>query len=297
MEKLKRLLIEILFPPVAFTAILVPTAAALLIYTFVKEDPASTLTYVSYFLSAYALTLVCVRVPAVWRKAKAIQRKNKYISWYTSDARLRVKLSLYGSLAMNCVYALMQLWLGFVNHSVWFYALSGYYVLLSIMRYFLLREARKNRFGKDKYHEYLLYRLCGVLLAAMNLVLGAIVFYIVVQNRGFQYHYIMTIAMAAYTFFTFTMAIVNLVRYRKYESPVMSASKAISFAAALVSMLSLETAMLTAFGEEDNAFFRQVMTACTGVAVCLTVLATAVFMTVRSTKEIRKIEGASLRGE
>lgn len=297
MEKCKRLLTKLLFPPAAFTAVFVPAAAALLIYASIWESAESPVTYASYFLSAYALTLVCARVPALWRKVKAIKQENKYISRYTSDAGLRVKLSLYGSLAMNCAYALMQLWLGFVNRSVWFYALSGYYVLLGVMRYFLLKEARKNRLGQDKCYEYRLYRLCGVLLAVMNLVLGAIVFYIVVQNRGFQYHYIMTIAMAAYTFFTFTLAIVNMVRYRKYESPVMSAAKAINFAAALVSMLSLETAMLTAFGNGQDASFRQVMTASTGFAVVLAVLVMAVYMIVRSIKEIRKIKGASHRGE
>lgn len=297
MEKCKRLLTKLLFPPAVFTGLFVPAAAALLIYTSIRESAESPVTYASYFLSAYALTLVCVRAPALWRKAKAVKQENKYISLYTSDAGLRVKLSLYGSLAMNCAYALMQLWLGFVNHSVWFYALSGYYVLLGVTRFFLLKEARKNRFGQDKGREYRLYRLCGVLLAVMNLVLGAIVFYIVVQNRGFRYHPILTIAMAAYTFFSFTLAIVNMVRYRKYESPVMSAAKAVNFAAALVSMLSLETAMLTAFGQEQDAFFRQVMTAGTGFAVVLAVLVMAVYMIARATREIRKSKGASQHGE
>jgi hypothetical protein len=52
---------------------------------------------------------------------------------------------------------------------------------------------------------------------------------------------ITTIAMAAFTFSTFIIAIINLVRYKKYKSPVYSAIKIVSFIAGCVSMLTLET--------------------------------------------------------
>lgn len=124
----------------------------------------------------------------------------------------------------------------------------------------------------------------------MNLTLGVIVFYIVWQNRGFEYHYIHTIAMAAYTFTAMTLAVINVFKYRRYESPLMSAARFISLASALVSILSLETAMLTAFGEPGNDSFRQTMTAITGAAVCLLVLALAIYMIVHSTKEINRLK-------
>ena len=40
--------------------------------------------------------------------------------------------------------------------------------------------------------------------------------------------------------------------YRKYHSPVISAARKVSLAAALVSMLSLETAMLSQFDTEST---------------------------------------------
>ena len=138
--------------------------------------------------------------------------------------------------------------------------------------------------------EHLLYRFCGVLLLLMNLALLVIVTYIVWLDRGFVHHSITTIAMAAYTFGTLAKAIVNVVKYRKYNSPVFSASKAVSLAAASVSVLTLETAMLTAFGEESGDAFRRIMTAATGAVVCLFVLVLAVYMIVRSTKQINQIK-------
>lgn len=62
-------------------------------------------------------------------------------------------------------------------------------------------------------------------------------------------------------------------------------------AAALVSMLALETAMLAQFGGNDTARSRMVMTGCTGAGVCAIVLGIAVYMIVRSTKKLKQAEG------
>lgn len=297
MEKMKRIVFKLLFPHIALVVILAIVSAGLLIYAFGYPEANPVVAYVSYFVSAYALTIVCVRMPAILRKAKEIKQENKYIRRLSEEAGLRVKISLYISFAMNVAYAVLQLVLGFLNHSIWFYSLAGYYLLLVLIRYFLLKEVRQDRWGQNKFFELLIYRFCGILLEVMNVALAVVVFYIVWQNRGFEYHYIVTIAMAAYTFAALAIAIVNLIKYRRYDSPVMSASKAISLVSALVSMLSLETAMLTAFGDGSEALFRQIMTACTGGAVCVAVLVMAIYMIVHSTKEIKKLKGAVKDGE
>ena len=73
-----------------------------------------------------------------------------------------------------------------------------------------------------------------------------------------------------------------------YTDAILSAAKQISFASALVSMLSLEPAMLNAFGDGDTPSFRFTMTAVTGAAVCVTVLGLAIHMLVRSTKKLKQ---------
>lgn len=293
MAKCKRILRGLLFPHPAVLILLVPVAAALLIYAFAFENAHPVLIYVSYFLSAYALTLVCARGPALFRWANAFKRNNRFLSRYCSDPHLRLKISLYLSLAMNTAYAIFQLGLGFSHASVWFYALAGYYLLLAVMRYVLLKETLKGMPGENRFMELLLYRFCGVLLLVMNLALAVIVFYIAWQNRGFEHHFITTIAMAAYTFAALSKAIVHVVKYRKYNSPVMSASKAIGLVSAVVSVLTLETAMLSAFGEQNDPTFRQIMTSLTGAAVCLLVLTVAIIMIVRATGQIHSIKRSS----
>lgn len=84
-----------------------------------------------------------------------------------------------------------------------------------------------------------------------------------------------------------------MIKFRVCGSPVLSAAKAVSLIAAMVSMLSLETAMLTRFGSAEDPRFRRLMTGWTGFGVCAMVLIMAMYMIVRSTREIRKLQ----RGE
>lgn len=137
--------------------------------------------------------------------------------------------------------------------------------------------------------EFRRYRFCGVVMLILNQALTVIVGYIVFQNRGFTHSEVMTIAMAVYTFTSITLAIKNLVKFRRYNSPVLSAAKVLSFTSALVSLLSLETAMLSSFGQTNDPVFRRIMTASTGFAVCAIELTLAVIMIVRSTKELKKL--------
>lgn len=293
MEKHKKIMRKLLFPHVLIPVLLVPAAAALLIYSFAGEKTHPAVAYTSYLLSAYALALVCARAPAAVRWCRRIKRDNRYLSRYFSEPRLRVKVSLYASFLFNAAYAFFQFGLGLRHTSIWFYSFAVYYVILAAMRFVLLKEMVKNEEEENRFMELLLYRFCGVLLLVMNLALAVIVTYIVRQNRGFEHHEITTIAMAAYTFCTLGNAIVNVVKYRKYQSPLMSASKAIGLVSAFVSMLTLETAMLNAFGTQDDPLFRKIMTASAGAAVCLLVLAIAIYMIVYATKDIKKIKGSS----
>lgn len=247
----------------------------------------SPVTYAIYALSAYEVTVISLRIPALIRWIKKFKQENKYAVRITTDTALRVKLSLYGTVIYNTAYAVFQLGMGIHYRSFWFYSLAAYYMLLVLMRFFLLKQIRKATPGEQIMSELLRYRFCGIVLLFMNLALSVMVFFIVYLNKGYEYNYIMTIAMAAYTFSMFTISVVNAVKYKNSNSPVISATKAVTLATALVSMLSLETAMLTAFGDETtDVGFRTLMTALTGIAVILFIFVMAIYMIMNSNKKI-----------
>ena len=289
MRTLKKIAKALLFPHTGVLICLVILSAVMLIYSFVVVGTEGIISYVTYTLSAYTLTAACCKTPDIIRLIKRIKQENRYIVRLSSDAHLRVKLSLYGSLAINTAYAVFQLGLGLFHGSVWFYSLAAYYTLLVIMRFFLLKDVRGRNAGENLRLDLKRYRFCGVILALMNVALISIVFFIAYFNRGFTHHPITTIAMAAYTFSAFTIAILNVIKYRKYQSPVYSASKVINLAAASVSMLTLETAMLSAFGDGSEEQMRGLLTTMTGAAVCVFILCMAIYMIVHANKELKKI--------
>lgn len=296
MEQFRKILLKLVKPTGWLAYPLIVIGFGLVLYVAAIGETNSPLAYASFGLSAYALILLCVRLPGIIRFWIHFKKTNPFAVRYFSDLQYRVTLSLYVSTAINLLYAGLQLWAGISQDSIWFYSLAAYYAILALMRFFLLKETRIHELGKDRFWEYLHYRLIAVLLLVLNLSMGTISAFVVIQNRGFRHHEIVTIAMAAYTFYSLTMAIVSIFRYRKFRSPVLSASKHISLASALVSMLSLETAMFSSFGSDTDPTLRFFITAFTGGAIFIIVLALAVYMLFLARKELNKMKGMSQNG-
>ena len=288
MKKSPQLLHRPLHPGAAVVVLAVLAGAGLLVYSFGFAQEGSPVTYVSYVVSAYALLVVCFHLVPLLGKANRRVRQNRYVRQYLEDASFQMKVSLYTLLVINLLYAGVNAFSGIYYRSPWFGSLAAYYILLSGMRFSLVRYARHHGFGENKSAQWKRYRLCGLLLTLTNIALAGVVILVIHQNRGFEYAGMLIYIMAAYTFTITVMAIVNLVRYRKYRSPVMSAARVVNLVTALVSMLSLETAMLTQFGSEDSPYFRQVMTGATGGAVCAFVIGMGIYMMVHATRQLKK---------
>ena len=287
----KKLGKALLFPHIAIMILLVPIATVLLVVSMVFIGTESVIAYISYVLAAYTLTVWCFKIPKIIKYFKTFKDENKYARRWQDDTRLRVNVSLYGSLAWNALYGLFQLWLGFYHHTFWFYSLGTYYICLGVMRFFLVRHTRKYAPGERLQTELKKYRACGIVFLVMNLALALIIFFMVYWNRTFEHHMITAIAMAAYTFTALTTAIINVIKYRKYNSPVFSASKAISLAAALVSMLTLESTMLTTFGDGTMTVMAQKwMLGATGGAISVLIVATAIYMIAVGTKRLKELK-------
>ena len=279
---------SLLFPPIPIMIILVPISTVLLVGSMVFVGTESPIAIISYVLSAYTLTIWCFKLPYLIKYFKELKDKNIYIVKWRADTRLRVNVSLYGSLGWNTLYGLFQLWLGFYHHTFWFYSLGAYYICLAVMRFYLVRHTRKFAPGEKMKTELIKYRACGWIFLLMNLSLSLIIFFMLYWDRTFKHHMITAIAIAAYTFTAFTTAIINMIRYRKYNSPIFSASKIVSFAAACVSMLTLTSTLLTTFNDGSmDPFSLKILLGCVGIAVSGTVVSLAVYMIIQGTKKIK----------
>ena len=153
------------------------------------------------------------------------------------------------------------------------------------MRALLVLYAGKHDFGKNKKYEYRIYRRCGILILILNMALAGVVIQMARGDRGYHYPGMLIYIAAIFTFYAVISAAFNLARYRRYDSPVISAVKAVNFATAAVSVLSLQTAMLTEFGGDYH--FVKFMNSATGCIVCLLILGTAFYMIVNASRHLR----------
>ena len=291
MDRWKKVIKKLLFPGPAAVCLIVLAAGALLVYAFAAAGENTPIAYAAYLFSAYELTVFCTQViPPVIKDGKKLLRQIPYVDRYFDDVTFRTTVSVHLSMMINLLYAGMNGFLGLTEGSAWFVSLAVYYILLSAIRLMLARYTRKVGFGENMIAEWKRYRLSGILMALMSIALGGMVILVRTKGNSFEYTGNMIYAMAFYTFYITALSIVNVIKYRRYNSPVMSAAKGVNLAAALVSMLALETAMLARFSTAENTdHFRHMMTGFTGGAVCMGVIAAGVYMAVNASKNIRKL--------
>lgn len=288
----KRIWKVLLFPPPVVLIILAPVAAAALVYSMLRLEESDPVRIGSYVLAFYALTILCARIPKLVRVLREVKTENRYVKLWTGDIRLRTSVTLAGSVLWNTAYGALQLGLGIYHRSAWFYSLAAYYATLAAMRLSLVRHTMRHRPGEQMRQELTRYRTCGWVFLLTNLALSGMMFYMIYENRVTRHGEIITITMAAYTFTTLTMAIVNVIRYRKLGSPAVSAAKAISLAAACVSMLTLENTMLTTFRSETMTPEKaRLFLALSGGAVSIFIIAMAVYMIVQANRKLKALEG------
>lgn len=307
MERFKKMLLKIFFlPPIpTLLAAVFGFGFVIAVAAFKIEIPA--LQYLSYISSAYALTVSVTAFPRFIRFTGSLKKRVSEYSLikkiggttlgkrFFSDVRFRTEVNLYVSLFINFLYIAIKLFSGIYYRSVWFIALAVYYILLAVMRFILLHKNKKTVMTMQT--EFKRYRLCGIMLLLMNQALAGIVIFMVHQNKGFDYPGVLIYAMAMYSFYSIITAVMNLVKFRRHGSPLLSAAKVINLVAAMVSILSLETAMLARFGGNDDFEFRRLMTELTGGGVCTIVIAVAAFMLWTSSRQLKNPEITDTKGD
>lgn len=283
----------VLFPHWIIKVLLVIISIILLVYSLGYENPNPIIAYSSYAISAYTLTIVMLRVPVLVKGIKSRLYANRYSGRYLSEPILRATISLYIGSAINILYALFHFGTGIFYKSVWNGAIAIYYIVLSLIRFGLVKKDRRKVRIEDKI-ERRLYELnsshfCGCLMFLLNIALSGLVGQMIWQNKYYDYPGFLIYAQAAYAFYCLTMAIINFIKYRKMERPILSAAKVVAMSCALTSMLALQTAMLMQFGEE-SANFNRIMNSLTGSVVCFCVFVMAIWLVHKTRKEIELLK-------
>lgn len=287
--------------------ITIVTAAAS-IYTAITDAFPESVSLFLYSLAGIGVVCSCT----LWVRAiiffvqmvlLPFTKRNRIANTLITDTRLRTVIFTVPGMGLNLVYAVFNGAIGIINQSAWCGSLAAYYMLLSVMRFlsvsyarklydgnFLFRKEHLNRNHSNDNIDNLearsrkVYRNCGIMLSVSSIALAGAVIMLVYGEGGKTYPDLMIYGVAAYTFYKLTMAVLNMIKARKGISILLKTLRNINYADALVSLLSLQTALLSAFGQESGAMI-PITNALTGAGVCLMIFALGIYM-------VRKSENA-----
>ena len=165
------------------------------------------------------------------------------------------------SLIFNVAFGAYHLIFGIVSSSWWLLTLGSYYLVLSVVRFVVLRSKSGERF---------IAKFTGWMLILLSIPLAGTVILSVLRDRGHERHMIVMIAMAAYAFTKITLATIKLIKARRSTSATLITLRNISFADAFVSIFALQRSMLVSFEGLTEAEIG-IMNATLGSAVCVIV--------------------------
>lgn len=285
MEKAKTIGLRVLRPKEGWAVLFTIVSIAALYRSLAGPWQGQPVSYVVYLFSAYTLVVVSLYIVALWKKIRRLIYQNRHSNRYITDASYRTTISMTGSLIVNLFFAGYKMVTAIRYHSFWFGAMAVYYIVLCFLRMFILRHLASGDYTQRQALKA--FRNCGVFLVVLNVALSGVVFQMLHQGRGYQYPGSMIYAAAAYAFYSFTMALMNTLKYRKLDTPLLTASKTINLVTALVAIFTLQTAMFAAFGNELSEKTQVIMNILTGTTVCLFILAMGILMVVRGNKRLK----------
>lgn len=195
----------------------------------------------------------------------------------------RMKFFLIISLICNFVYTVFLFVVSKIYSSKWFFIMSIYYGLLSIVRIFIFPQINPQ---KELSKKIKVMRASGYFLVLLNIVVIVMMFLLVYTTQYVKHHEIVAIALAAYTFSALTIAIMTSVKHLKSDNHVYASVKVISLVSASVSMVTLTNAMLATWGTEDM-LLRKIILPTLGGAVSIFIIVSSILLIRKANFDLR----------
>ena len=218
---------KLLFLPLWLIGILSIACAIALFRIFSRGMESSSAAYSVYTLSFYTILILSL---TVWRnsprwhsRVREIVYGNTYIRQYVTDAVFKTQINLACSLALDVLYAGVNILLAVFFSTNWFAIFAGYYTVLSCLRILLFQNLLRRK--ENHLRELKRARFCSGILLTVNLVLSALILMMLYRPHEFGDMGLLIYVAALYTFSALVVSITGLIRFRKYKSPVLSVSR------------------------------------------------------------------------
>ena len=215
-----------------------------------------------------------------------MNRTKQFLNRRKTDYDFKTVTSALGSLAVTALFALYNGFLGVYHASLWNGSVCVYYLVLVLLRGIIIaaRERAARKSDPDRFRKKA-YIASAALLLFLNVCLVVPVSLMVVRQKPVDMTLIPAIALAAYTTYKVIMASVNLKRRKRSADGLVRLLRTISFIDALVSILTLQNTLITVNAGDGSEML--VLSAITGAAILLSVLALSVAAAVKGVAGIK----------
>lgn len=205
------------------------------------------------------------------------------------DTVEQIRLSLWRGMAANVLYMLVQVAASIRYITAWSVSVALYYLALSLSRAHVIAACAGDDGGRR------CCRRTAYRLLVMNIPMGGMAVLMVHTGSRNYYPGYMIYLSALYAFYAMTAAVVRLVKRRGQGTFIPLAAGALDLAAAMMTMLCLQAALIDRFSEQGESY-RRMMNGLTGGAVWCGVLLLAIYLLHR-TKQSKEVKGIDKIGE
>ncbi len=242
---------------------------------------------------AYSIYLIVPLIPKAKRKIIGWMLKRDFTYLLLRNFGFRTVIFSISSFIMSVLFSVFNAYMGIVNRSIWYGALAAFYISLAFLRGGILvyHKNKISRKGKSRNEEYLkvkTYKNSGVITLVLNIALSAAIAQMIFSEAHFTYIGWSVFAYAAYAFYKITMSIISFVKAQKQNDLTVRAIRNINLVDALVSILALQTALLTTFSEGNTNI--SLFNTLTGTIVSLSSVAIGVYMILSASAKMKELQ-------
>ena len=298
LEKLKKIFFKITYPSLTsilltgIVLVFVVTSTVFMLSIEYEGTILEPFAYCAFGLSAigfaYIISVSVIGAPIIKKKVIVFFEGREFTRRLIRDWGYRTVLTSTVAFAMSIINSVFNAYLGISEKSIWFGALSAYYIFLALMRSGLLIYHRTRR---DYENEAIIrarkYTRCGILLLILNAALSSAIAQMIFDDRAFEYKDWLIYAFAAYAFYKVIMSVINIVRARRQNDLTIQAIRELNLVDAAVSILALQTALLHTFsdGSVDISLFNTL----TGCFVSAFALTLSIYMIIKGRKTVKEL--------
>ena len=154
----------------------------------------------------------------------------------------------------NICLAIVKFIFSFVIPSLWFFVNACFLTVLSISRFFSIRNYGKQRSLKDEKTKkdigYKNYLHNGILLILLGIMYFFVSVYMYYKGTDTTMHEYLTYLVALSAFWSIGWSIYGMIKYKRKSSPILKAVKITNFANALTSIVLTQVVLLDTYASE-----------------------------------------------